>query len=167
MDLTDQINVDRSSTRVSAFVGYATTRQLLALDDKIQHWFDENAPELKSPVTGQTHVYFMISARDVPSMLKGTTLALIFISFVIFLVIRNFKLGLISLVPNLLPAIMGFGLWGYSVGSVTLAVSIVVAMTLGIVVDDTVHFMLKYANARKRGESAEGSVMPFVRLAWR
>ena len=56
MDLTDQINVDRSSTRVSAFVGYATTRQLLALDDKIQHWFDENAPELKSPVTGQTHV---------------------------------------------------------------------------------------------------------------
>ena len=158
MDLTDQINVDRSSTRVSAFVGYATTRQLLALDDKIQHWFDENAPELKSPVTGQTHVYTMISARDVPAMLKGTTLALIFISFVIFLVLRNLKLGLISLVPNLLPAIMGFGLWGYSVGSVTLAVSIVVAMTLGIVVDDTVHFMLKYANARKRGESAEDSV---------
>jgi hypothetical protein len=158
MDLTDQINVDRSSTRVSAFVGYATTRQLLALDDKIQHWFDENAPELKSPVTGQTHVYTMISARDVPSMLKGTTLALMFISFVIFLVLRNLKLGLISLVPNLLPAIMGFGLWGYSVGSVTLAVSIVVAMTLGIVVDDTVHFMLKYANARKRGESSEDSV---------
>ena len=158
MDLTDQINVDRSSTRISAFVGYATTRQLLALDDKIQGWFDNNAPELKSPVTGQSHVYTMISARDVPSMLQGTTLALIFISFVIFLVLRNLKLGIVSLVPNLLPALMGFGLWGYMVGNVTLAVSIVVAMTLGIVVDDTVHFMLKYANARKRGDSAEDSV---------
>ena len=158
MDLTDQINVDRSSTRISAFVGYATTRQLIALDGKIQAWFDENAPDLKSPVTGQTHVYTMISARDVPSMLKGTSLALVFISFVIFLVLRNFKLGLVSLVPNLVPAIMGFGLWGYMVGNVTLAVSIVVAMTLGIVVDDTVHFILKYANARKRGESAEDSV---------
>jgi len=158
MDLTDQINVDRSSTRVSAFVGYATTRQLIALDGKIQAWFDENAPELKSPVTGQTHVYTMISARDVPSMLKGTSLALVFISFVIFLVLRNLKLGLVSLVPNLVPAIMGFGLWGFMVGNVTLAVSIVVAMTLGIVVDDTVHFILKYANARKRGESAEDSV---------
>ena len=158
MDLTDQINVDRSSTRISAFVGYATTRQLIALDGKIQAWFDENAPELKSPVTGQTHVYTMISARDVPSMLKGTSLALVFISFVIFLVLRNVKLGLVSLVPNLVPAIMGFGLWGYMVGNVTLAVSIVVAMTLGIVVDDTVHFILKYANARKRGESAEDSV---------
>ena len=158
MDLTDQINVDRSSTRVSAFVGYATTRQLIALDEKIQGWFDKNAPELKSPVTGQTHVYTMISARDVPSMLQGTSLALVFISFVIFLVLRNFKLGLVSLVPNLVPAIMGFGLWGYMVGNVTLAVSIVVAMTLGIVVDDTVHFILKYANARKRGDSAEDSV---------
>ena len=158
MDLTDQINVDRSSTRVSAFVGYATTRQLITLDNKIQGWFDANAPELKSPVTGQTHVYTMISARDVPSMLQGTSLALVFISFVIFLVLRNLKLGIVSLVPNLLPALMGFGLWGYMVGNVTLAVSIVVAMTLGIVVDDTVHFLLKYANARKRGESAEDSV---------
>ena len=158
MDLTDQINVDRSSTRVSAFVDYATTRQLIALDEKIQGWFDKNAPELKSPVTGQTHVYTMISARDVPSMLQGTSIALVFISFVIFLVLRNLKLGLVSLVPNLVPAIMGFGLWGYMVGNVTLAVSIVVAMTLGIVVDDTVHFILKYANARKRGDSAEDSV---------
>ena len=158
MDLTDQINVDRSSTRVSAFVPFATTTQLLELDDKVQAWFAENAPELTSPVTGQTHVYTMISARDVPSMLKGTTLALIFISFVIFLVLRNLKLGLVSLVPNLVPAAMGFGLWGFMVGNVTLAVSIVVAMTLGIVVDDTVHFILKYANARKRGASAEDSV---------
>ena len=158
MDLTDQINVDRSSTRLSVFVGYATTRQLIKLDNKIQGWFDANAPELKSPVTGQTHVYTMISARDVPSMLQGTSLALVFISFIIFLVLRNFKLGIVSLVPNLLPALMGFGLWGYMVGNVTLAVSIVVAMTLGIVVDDTVHFLLKYANARKRGDSAEDSV---------
>ena len=158
MDLTDQINVDRSSTRVSAFVPFATTTMLLDLDDRIQTWFAETAPELKSPVTGQTHVYTMISARDVPSMLQGTSLALVFISFVIFLVLRNLKLGLVSLVPNLVPAIMGFGLWGYMVGNVSLAVSIVVAMTLGIVVDDTVHFILKYANARKRGKSAEDSV---------
>ena len=79
----------------------------------------------------------MISAKDVPAMLKGTTLALIFISGVILVVLRNVKLGLISLIPNLVPAAMAFGLWGYSVGSVSLAVSIVVAMTLGHV-DDTV-----------------------------
>ena len=42
--------------------------------DEIQHWFDENAPELKSPVTGQTHVYTMISARRSLNV-EGTTFA--------------------------------------------------------------------------------------------
>ena len=58
-------------------------------------------------------------------MLKVLLLRNIYL-FCYFPVLRTW-LGLISLVPNLLPAIMGFGLWGYSVGSVTLAVSIVVA----------------------------------------
>jgi len=44
------------------------------------------------------------------------------------------------------------------VGTITLAVSVVVAMTLGIVVDDTVHFMLKYAQGRKKGLNGEDSV---------
>ena len=158
MDLTDQINVDRSAVRITAYVPRTTTAELQELDSRVQNWFKKNAPELQSPVTGQTHVYTMISAKDVPAMLQGTTLALIFISGVILLVLRNIKLGLISLIPNLVPAAMAFGLWGYSVGSVTLAVSIVVAMTLGIVVDDTVHFILKYADARKRGASAENAV---------
>ena len=158
MDLTDQINIDRSAIRMTAYIPNTTTALMIALDGRIQNWFDANAPELKAPVTGQTHVYTMISARDVPAMLQGTVLALVFISLIILLVLRNIKLGLISLVPNLVPAAMAFGLWGYSVGTVTLAVSVVVAMTLGIVVDDTVHFMLKYAEAKKRGESSEDSV---------
>ena len=158
MDLTDQINVDRSAVRITAYVPRTTSAELQGLDARVQEWFDDNAPDLKSPVTGQSHVYTMISARDVPAMLQGTILALIFISLVILFVLRNVKLGLVSLVPNLVPAAMAFGLWGYSVGTVTLAVSIVVAMTLGIVVDDTVHFILKYANARKRGDSPEDSV---------
>ncbi len=165
MDLTDQINIDRSAIRVTAYVPNTTTASMIALDGRIQDWFQENAPELTSPVTGQSHVYTMISARDVPAlsrarpaMLQGTLLALVFISFIILFVLRDVKLGIISLVPNLIPAAMAFGLWGYSVGTVTLAVSIVVAMTLGIVVDDTVHFMLKYAEAKKRGETAENAV---------
>ncbi len=59
------------------------------------------------------------------------------------------KIGLISLVPNLLPAILGFGLWGLLVGRINLGVSVVAAMSLGIVVDDTVHFLSKYLRARR------------------
>jgi predicted RND superfamily exporter protein len=158
LDLTDQINVDKSALRVTANVSKTTTKGFLELDKKVQSWFDENAPELSTKSTGTSQVFSKISSRDVPAMLKGTGLALIGISFIILLVIRNVKYGLMSLIPNLLPAAMAFGLWGYFTGSVTLAVSIVVAMTLGIVVDDSVHFMLKYAKARKEGKSPEDSV---------
>ena len=58
-------------------------------------------------------------------------------------------MGLVSLVPNLFPAIMAFGLWGYVQGTVGLSIAIVLAMTLGIVVDDTVHFLSKYLRARR------------------
>jgi predicted RND superfamily exporter protein len=44
---------------------------------------------------------------------------------------------------------MGFGLWGLLVGEVGLALSVVTGMTLGIVVDDTVHFLSKYLRARR------------------
>jgi predicted RND superfamily exporter protein len=62
--------------------------------------------------------------------------------------LRNIKIGAISLIPNLMPAMVGFGLWGLMVGRVDAGLSIVMGMTLGIVVDDTVHFLSKYLRAR-------------------
>jgi len=73
--------------------------------------------------------------------------------------LRDIKLGILSLVPNLTPAFMAFGIWGIVVGQVGLAVSVMIAMTLGIVVDDTVHFLSKYQRARKEhGMSSEDAV---------
>ena len=54
---------------------------------------------------------------------------------------------------------MGFGLWGIFVGEVGLSLSIVMSMTLGIVIDDTVHFLSKYLRARReQGLDAEDAV---------
>ena len=82
-------------------------------------------------------------------MLVGTTTALILISFLLIIALKNVKLGLLSLIPNLFPAAMGFGLWGYLQGEVGVALSVVAAMTLGIVVDDTVHYLSKYLRGRR------------------
>jgi predicted RND superfamily exporter protein len=71
------------------------------------------------------------------------------ISLILILALRSLKYGLLSLIPNLFPAGVAFGLWGLFVGEIGLALSVVTAMTLGIVVDDTVHFISKYMRARK------------------
>jgi len=158
MDLTDQINIDRSSMRISASMAEATTRDMLALDAKAQDWMAANAPALAVAPTGMSQVFNLIAYRDVRAMLGGTVLALIAISFLMLLILRDVKLGLVSLIPNLIPAAMAFGIWGYSVGAVTLAIAVVIAMTLGIVVDDTVHFLAKYKEGKRQGMTPEDAV---------
>ena len=82
-------------------------------------------------------------------MLIGTTLALIIISGLLIFALGDVKLGLISLIPNLLPAAMAFGIWAIFSGQVGLAASVLTATSLGIIVDDTVHFLTKYQIAKR------------------
>jgi predicted RND superfamily exporter protein len=90
-----------------------------------------------------------IGQRNIRSMLLGTLVALVLISGVLLVMLRSVKLGLVSLAPNLFPPLVGFGLWGLIDGQVTLALSLVSSMTLGIIIDDTVHFLVKYQRTRQ------------------
>jgi hypothetical protein len=72
--------------------------------------------------------------------------------------LRSFRLGLISLIPNIGPAAVGFGIWALISGEINLGLSIVVSMTLGIIVDDTVHFLSKYQRARNDGRNTEQAI---------
>ena len=149
LDLNDRINVDKSASRMTVNMPNVGTRVVLDLEERGRGWLRENAPSLETYGSGLSVIFSYISKRNIQSMLKGSTLALILISMIMIIVLRDLKLGLISLIPNLVPAFMAFGVWGVVVGQVGLAVSVMIAMTLGIVVDDTVHFLSKYQRARR------------------
>ena len=109
-----------------------------------------------------------IGQRNVRSMLLGTSLALFAISGILILALRSLKIGLISLVPNLIPAAVGFGLWGIFVGEVGLSLSIVTGMSFGIVVDNTVHFLSKYLRSkRENGLAPQDAVRYAFRIVGR
>ncbi len=159
LDLNNQINVDKSATRVSVTLKTISSNEVLDLERRAQAWFAENAPELSVRGASPTIMFANIGKRNIESMLVGTTIALVLISMLMIIALRSFKLGFISLIPNLLPAGVAFGLWGLFVGEVGLALSVVTAMSLGIVVDDSVHFLSKYVRARReKGLDAEGAV---------
>ncbi len=159
LDLNNQINVDKSATRMSVKLKTLSTTQVLGFEDRIAAWFDANAPTLKVRGSSPTVIFSHIGMRNIISMLSGTTLALVLISLVLVFALRSLKIGAISLLPNLLPIGVAFGIWGLSVGQVGLALSVVAGMTLGIVVDDTVHFLSKYLRARReRSLNAEQAI---------
>lgn len=160
LDLNNQINIDKSSTRMTVMLYNLTTRQVLDLEVRVQDWFEDNLPpEMHTFGASPTVMFSHIGYRNIRSMLTGTTLALVLISFLMIFALRSLKIGLLSLIPNLTPAIMAFGAWGLAVGEVGLALSVVTGMTLGIVVDDSVHFLSKYLRARReKGLDAEQAV---------
>ena len=150
LDLNNQINVDKSAIRLTTTLKTLSSNELISIEERAETWLVNNAPHIKSGHgTGTSIMFAHIGKRNIISMLYATTLALVLISLVLIIALRSIKIGLISLIPNLAPAAMGFGLWGYMVGEIGLSLSVVSTMTLGIVVDDTVHFLSKYLRARR------------------
>lgn len=159
LDLNNQINVDKSATRVNVSLQTLSVNEVLTFTGRAERWLSDNTTGVKAEAGGPSVMFSHIGRRNIHSMLIGTSVALVLISMILVLALRSVRMGLVSLVPNLVPAAMAFGVWGMLVGEVGLALSVVMGMTLGIVVDDTVHFLSKYLRARReRGLSPPDSV---------
>ncbi len=167
LDLNNQINIDKSALRLSVTLTTMSTNQVLALERRARRWLQTHTRYLHDAEgTGPTIMFAHIGRRNIHTMLIGTTLALVLISLLLVVAFRSLRIGLISMIPNLVPAGMGFGIWALVSGEVGLGLSVVTGMTLGIVVDDTIHFLSKYLRARReQGLSSTAAVRyAFVRV---
>ncbi|WP_406827685.1 RND family transporter [Microbulbifer sp. ARAS458-1] len=162
LDLKNQMSLDKSSLRVSATLSTIPTQQVLAFEERAKQWWSQRG-DIEVLAGSPTLMFAHISLRNIKSMLTGTALALIGISILMLLMMRSLKYGAISLLPNLAPALMAFGLWGIVVGEVGLAVSVVAAMSLGIVVDDTIHFLYRCLRYQRAGLGIEQAVPRTIR----
>jgi predicted RND superfamily exporter protein len=160
LDLNNQINVSKSATRFTVTFDSLSTQETLTLENNANQWLINNAPKsMQVAGASPTIMFTHIAERNIKSMLTGTTLALVLISLILVVAVKSLRIGIISLVPNLVPAAMAFGFWGIINGEVGLATSVVTSISLGIVVDDTVHFLTKYLRARREhGLDATGAV---------
>lgn len=159
LDLNNQIDVDKASSRIMVTTKNLTSEQNIAVENRISQWFETHAPNYTTTIASPNLMFAHIGQRNIYSMLLGTTVALVLISLLLGFALRSVKFGFISLIPNLIPATMGFGIWYLIDGQIGLALSVVTGMTLGIVVDDTVHFLSKYLRARRiKNKTTEESV---------
>ena len=160
LDVNNQIDRSRSATRLSISAKTLSSREVLALNARAETWLKENAPHVASVnSTGPAALFAYIGQRNIRAMVIGTVVVLLAISAILLFALRSLRLGLISIVPNMIPAVLGFGVWGLTVGQVGLSLSVVAAMTIGIIVDDTVHFLSKYRRARHEyGQDPEEAV---------
>jgi predicted RND superfamily exporter protein len=150
LGLENQLDINKQHARVVVVLENIGSHPVLDFNDRVEDWMQANLPDhMAAKGTGMDILFGRVTMRNIESMLVGVVVALISVSFLLVLALRSFRYGLLSLIPNLFPAGMAFGLWGLVSGEIGLAVSIVGCMTLGIVVDDTVHFLSKYVRAKR------------------
>ncbi|MBW2506148.1 MAG: MMPL family transporter, partial [Deltaproteobacteria bacterium] len=162
-DLNNRINVDKSATRMIVFLKNTTAREQRQMDARAREWLKNNGPpSMFTYGSGLSIIWARISKRNIESMLGASFGALILISAILILALKSFRLGFISLIPNLAPAFMAFGIWGILIGQVGLGLSVIASLTIGIVVDDTIHFLSKYLRARREEDMAPAAAVRYA-----
>lgn len=159
LDLNNQLDIEKSASRFIVTTENLNSVALRDLAAAGEHWLVEHAPSMHGKAASPGLMFAYVSARNIQSMLWGTAGAMLLISLILIIALRSLSFGGLSILPNIVPAITAFGLWGLFVGKVDLGLSMVAAMSLGIVVDDTVHFLSKYVRYRRElALSAEDAV---------
>ena len=149
LELTDRVNLDKSATKVFAAFISMSSGDIILLEERLNEWLDEYMADYEVTWSGVQLMSSHLLAADGRGLTRGAFFGLLVISFFLVVLLGSLRVGLLSIFPNILPAVFGFGVWGYLVGEIGMGVSVAAGITLGIIVDDTVHFLTKYLNGRE------------------
>ena len=150
LDLNNQINVDKSETRFTAILENTSSREIIKLSNEAEKWLKNNSENhMHAIAAGIPLMFANLGFRQANAMFKGNILALLIISFILIIALRSLRLGLLSIIPNVTPILVGFGFWAIYKGTINVGMVVVFGMTMGIIVDDTVHFMSKFLRAKR------------------
>ena len=159
LDLANTINIDKDGSRFFVVTEHLTSKQTRELSRQSNEWLQENAPEMATLGVSPAVMFAYIAERNITAMMWSIPIALAAISVLLIFALRSLRFGLLSLIPNLLPLGMAFGIWGIYNGTINFTMSICLGMVMGIIVDDTIHFFAKYLRARRElGMSPEDAI---------
>ena len=150
----------RDESRMTVTMGNVESRDLVILEARARAYADKYLPDVQlMEGVGASVMMGHAARRNGESMLVGAPVAVIIISIIIIFTLRSTKLGLLSLLPNLAPGIIAFGLWGILDGKLGIAAAPTATIAFGIVVDNTIHFFSKYLRAKNvDGYSTEKAI---------
>jgi predicted RND superfamily exporter protein len=114
--------------------------------------------EVRATVTGSGRLFAMLDHYLVTSQMSSFATAFVTVFSVIFLVFRSWRFGLLAIVPNLFPVLAVFGVMGWLDISLNVATVMLASVALGVVDDDTIHFVSRYRRETASGKSTDEAI---------
>jgi len=140
-DLDELVDQQFSKTRLTMHVPYRDTSKYKNFMADIEMELHKNFPDCTVTITGINALFVEILNNVMSTMIRSYSIALILISLLMIIMLDKLRMGLLSMIPNLFPIIVVIGLMGWLRIPLDLGTVLIGSITIGLVVDDTIHFL--------------------------
>ena len=152
-------NSDYSAIRLSVGTSNLSNLELLNFNDRIDEWIATNIDPAYRVLHGDNSILYARLDRSITvELMQGFTLSFVLITLTLLVGLKSVRYGLLSIMPNIFPATIVFGFWGLFIGQVSPYVLMLFSISIGLVVDDSVHILSKYISAKREGKTSEAAV---------
>lgn len=149
-DAGDLVGVGRNKARVSVVSGDITSSQVRELEQDIYDWAERFSGSYTVEVTGESIPISHLTSENIRAVVTSILLSFVITSIALGLLFGSWQIGLVALVTTVVPVVCGFGIWGLFVDSVGLSTTVIIAVCMGVVIDDAIHIIYRFVDARER-----------------
>jgi len=140
-DLEEIVDRDFRKVRATLTVPFRDAFQYVDLVEEIEEHFTGVFPEAKITMTGSNVLFVEMFHNIITTMAKSYAISLSVITLLMILLLGRLRIGLLSMVPNLLPLMIVLGIMGWLRIPLDISTVLIGSIAIGLVVDDTIHFM--------------------------
>jgi len=164
------VSDDYSRSHISLNIYNAGSYQYQRFFEEISQEIDEvfgplesEFPELEVYLTGSMALLMRMADEVANSQFSSFTFAIAVISVIMIITLGSFQGGIMAMIPNMIPALLGFGLMGLLGIALDTDTLLIAPLIIGIAVDDTIHFMTHYRVELIRTGSISESLVSTIR----
>ena len=143
-ELDRMVSLAYDTARIQARTKSLTTSDIKNLKKNIDDYIAREMPDRTIVLTGGIALLTAVADYLAAGQLWSFIAAFITIAAVMGLFLKSVRIGLISMIPNIIPAVVAVGILGITGARINMITVTLAPIVLGVCVDDTIHFFTRY-----------------------
>ncbi|MGD8983974.1 MAG: MMPL family transporter [Desulfobacteraceae bacterium] len=163
MEINDRMDVTERFFRITSTINLTSSVRSKEMIKWIEEWW-ENTP-YRADVNGINPIWTYLTMDITRTLIISMSLAIVLVVLVLLVAFRSLKAMAISIAPTVLPLALVIGMMGWLGIYLDVGIAMAGALIIGVAVDDAIHFLVKYREARKLGKSVKEALEYMITFA--
>jgi predicted RND superfamily exporter protein len=150
--------------QIAQQISFSSSRARLDYAERAREQLERMLPRAKVRVTGVPVLFAHLNRHINRGVVQAILLNILMVGGCLLLVLGSVKYGLLAMLPSLLPLLMAAGVMGFSGMSVNIGTMLIIAITVGVAVDNAIHIVSRYVeNHERQGLNPEEAMAAAIR----